>query len=133
MHRTGPTVPRNIRRAFRRVVSVLLLVLVGHQVFVPDVHGCPPIAGNGSAAGAESTAHDQMGMPHDARPARAPAHQTNCDHVNVPGSCTVCAVLPLGVTVITDATHSVSTRAFAFPAALASVSDVAPDVPPPRA
>jgi hypothetical protein len=133
MHRTGPTVPRNIRRALRRVVSALLLVLVGPQLFVPDVHGCAPVVGDGSAASAESTAHDQMGMPIDAPPARAPAHRTNCDHSNMAGSCTACAVLPLGLTVITDATHSVSTRAFAFPAALASVSDVAPDVPPPRA
>ena len=133
MHRTEPTVPRNIRCALRRVVSVLLLVLVGRQVSVPDVYGCTPIAGNGSAASAASTAHDQMGMPYDTPPAGAPAHRTNCDHINMAGSCTACAILPLGVTVIMDATRSVSTRAFAFPAALASASDVAPDVPPPRA
>ena len=133
MHRIGPTVPRDIRCALRRVVSVLLLVLVGHQVFVPDVHGCTPTAGSGSAARAESTADGQMSMPNDAPPAGAPAHRTNCDHITMPGSCTTCAIVPLGVTVITDATHSISTRAFAFPAALASASDVAPDVPPPRA
>jgi hypothetical protein len=133
MHRTEPTVPRNIRRALRRVVSVLLLVLVGRQLSVPEVSGCMSIAGNASVASTASTAHDHMGMPDHAPPARAPAHRTNCDQINMAGSCTTCAVLPLGVTVITDATHAVSTRAFAFPAALASASDVAPDVPPPRA
>lgn len=133
MHRTEPTVPRDIRRALRRVVSVLLLVLVGRQLSVPEVYGCMPIAGIGSAAGSASTVRNHMGMPDDAPPAGAPAHRTNCDHINMAGSCTTCAVLPLGVTVITDATRSVSTRAFAFPAALASASDVAPDVPPPRA
>ncbi len=133
MNRTEPTVPRNIRCALRRVVSVLLLVLVGRQVSVPEVYGCMQIDGNGSAASAASTALDQMGMPYDTPPARAPAHRTNCDHINEAGSCTTCAILPLGVTVITDATRSVSTRAFAFPTALASVPDVAPDVPPPRA
>jgi hypothetical protein len=133
MHRTEPTVPRNIRRALRRVVSVLSLVLVGQQASVLESQGCTPIAGNASAASAAATAYDQMGMPYDTLPTGAPAHRTNCDHINMAGSCTRCAILPLGVTVITDATRSVSTRAFAFPAALASASDVAPDVPPPRA
>jgi len=127
------------RRAFRRAVGALVLLLLGAQAPPRVWSACGDDSARPGAVVTPGMAHhsDTDGQDAQRRDAPKPAHGSDCDHQLAAGLCGLggnCVTAPPSQAMASAPLRGASPeRAFPAPDGLPASLDVAPDVPPPRA
>lgn len=135
---------RRSRRLLRGGIGVLWLGLLGFQTVGSASSICPDgvrslTASTSTGPAAAETEAMPMGdrssgtMHHGSSRQPTPRHDSHCSQTMMTGACVGCAVVAVNIAASTAPQLLFRSQPYDAPRGLSSASEVAPDVPPPRA
>ena len=127
-----PSASSFLRRASRRGVGALSLMLLGQQAVLVGWSSCLPLVARCAESSASAAMPGHHAMHHVANPSNTRAPRSECDRCEMEGACGSGVVLAQSSSTLLAVAPVVASLAIVATHARPSSFAVAPDVPPPR-